>query len=81
MILLSLYYGGMAKVCTILRYRISKVADKRIDIMNSIIPGIRTVKMYAWEWPFIERVKRLRRYETFHDNSFFFVSLISYFAL
>ena len=45
MILLSLYYGGMAKVCTILRYRISKLADQRGDVMNSIIPGIRTVKM------------------------------------
>ena len=68
MILLSLYYGGMAKVCTILRYQTSKVADQRVDIMNSIIPGIRTVKMYVWEWPFIERVKRLRRYKTCHDN-------------
>lgn len=63
MIVLLLYYGAMAKVCASLRYRISKVADQRVAIMNSIIPGIRTVKMYTWEWPFIERVKRLRRYE------------------
>ncbi|XP_078352394.1 ATP-binding cassette sub-family C member 4-like [Oculina patagonica] len=63
MILLSLYYGGMAKVCAILRSRISKVADQRVNIMNSIIPGIRTVKMYAWEWPFFQRVKRLRSLE------------------
>ena len=62
MILLSLYYAAMAKVCATLRSRISKVADQRVNIMNSIIPGIRTVKMYAWEWPFIKRVKRLRRY-------------------
>ena len=62
MIFLSLYYGGMAKVCETLRSRISKVADQRVNIMTSIIPGIRTVKMYAWEWSFIKRVKHLRRY-------------------
>lgn len=74
MILLLLYYGAMAKVCASLRYRISKVADQRVDIMKSIISGIRTVKMYAWEWPFIERVKRLRT-KTCHDNSYFYVFL------
>ncbi|KAL9954310.1 hypothetical protein ACROYT_G041831 [Oculina patagonica] len=63
MIFLSLYYGGMAKVCMILRSQISMVTDKRVNIMNSVIPGIRTVKMYAWEWPFIKRVKRLRSLE------------------
>ena len=72
MVFLSLYYGAMAKVCATLRSRISKVADQRVNIMKSIIPGIRTVKMYAWEWPFIKRVKRLRRYvktgRTCHHN-------------
>ncbi|KAL9954318.1 hypothetical protein ACROYT_G041839 [Oculina patagonica] len=63
LISLSLYYGGMANVCAILRSRISKVADQRVNIMNSIIPGIRTIKMYAWEWPFFKRVKRLRSLE------------------
>lgn len=73
MISLSLYYGGMAKVCATLRSRISKVADNRVNIMNSIIPGIRTVKMNAWEWPFFKRVKQLRRYvkarPSFNDNA------------
>ncbi|KAL9954305.1 hypothetical protein ACROYT_G041824, partial [Oculina patagonica] len=63
LIFLSAYYGGMAKVCATLRSRISKVADQRVNIMNSIIPGIRTIKMYAWEWPFFKRVKRLRSLE------------------
>lgn len=61
MIFLSLYYGGMAKVCATLRSRISEVADQRVNVMKSIIPGIRAVKMNAWEWPFFKRVKRLRR--------------------
>ena len=58
---LVLYYGMMGRACALLRSKISKVADQRVDIMNSIIAGIRTVKMYAWEWPFMERVQRIRR--------------------
>ncbi len=63
LLVLSLFYGLMGRVCAALRAKISKVADERVNIMNSIISGIRTVKMYAWEWPFMERVQRLRRYE------------------
>ena len=61
LVILSLYYSMMGKVCASLRSRISKVADQRVNIINSIISGIRTVKMYTWEWPFIERVQRIRR--------------------
>ena len=62
LVLLSLYYGVMGKVCGKLRSKISEVADTRINIMNSIVYGIRAVKMYAWEQPFKERVQRIRRY-------------------
>ena len=61
MIIISLYYGITGRILTNLRSKISKVADHRINIMNSIISGIRAVKMYAWEWPFMERVQRIRR--------------------
>ena len=61
LVILLLYYGMVGRVCATLRYKISKVADRRVNVMNSIISGIRAVKMYAWEWPFKERVKRLRR--------------------
>lgn len=57
----ALYYGMMGKACAMLRSKISKMADQRVNIMNSIISGIRTVKMYAWECPFMERVQRIRR--------------------
>ena len=61
MISLSLYYGLAGRICARLRRNISRVADQRVNVMNSIISGIRTVKMYAWEWPFMERVQRIRR--------------------
>ena len=57
----ALYCGMMGRACAMLRSKISKVADQRVDIMNSIISGIRTVKMYAWERPFMERVQSIRR--------------------
>ncbi|XP_078371200.1 ATP-binding cassette sub-family C member 4-like isoform X2 [Oculina patagonica] len=63
LVTLTVYYGMMGRVCATLRSKISKVADERVDIMNSIISGIRTVKMYAWEWPFMERVQGIRRQE------------------
>ena len=65
MVSLSLYYGIAGQVSLRLRTKISRVADQRVDVMNSIISGIRAVKMYAWEGSFMEKVKRLRRYITY----------------
>ena len=61
LMIVVLYSGMMGRACAMLRSKISKVADQRVDIMNSIISGIRAVKMYAWERPFMERVQRIRR--------------------
>ena len=52
----TIYYGFVGRLCATLRYKTSIVADKRVDLMNAIISGIRTVKMYAWEWSFMRRV-------------------------
>ena len=57
---LSFYYGIAGRWCVSLRSKISNVADERVNLMNSIISGIRTVKMYAWEWSFMERVLQAR---------------------
>ena len=64
MVSLALYYGIAGQISLRLRTKISHVADQRVDMMNSIISGIRAVKMYAWEGSFMEKVKRLRRYIT-----------------
>ncbi|KAJ2790684.1 hypothetical protein H4R20_006973, partial [Coemansia guatemalensis] len=34
--------------------------DQRMGIMNEVITGIRVVKMYAWELPFIQRINNVR---------------------
>lgn len=55
------FYCVMGSLCCRLRSRIAGITDDRLRIMNSVISGIRAVKMYAWEWMFGERVKNIRR--------------------
>ena len=44
-----------------LRMRAAQVTDKRLAVMNEIISGIRAVKMYAWEWPYRDTMRQIRR--------------------
>ncbi|CAB4055245.1 ABCC4 [Lepeophtheirus salmonis] len=46
-----------------LRILIAGKTDKRIRVMNEIIEGMKVVKMYAWEYPFMEVVNETRRDE------------------
>ena len=57
----NVLYGVMGAACASLRSRIAAIADKRLQLMNNIISGIRAVKMNAWEWFFRERVLETRR--------------------
>ena len=61
MVCLAIYYVIMGGVCAKLRGRIAKVTDKRLNSMSAVVPGIRTVKIHAWEWPFMEMVGQLRK--------------------
>ena len=62
LVFLGACFGAMGKACAGIRSKISQVADGRVDILHSVISGIRVVKMYAWEWPFLGRVQEIRRY-------------------
>jgi len=46
-----------------LRAKIAAATDKRLEVMNEILSGIRAVKIYAWEMNFTEAIKQLRRYD------------------
>ena len=61
MVLLTIYFTFIWRICTNLRNAIAKVTDERLNVMKSIIPGIRVVKMHAWETPFQEAVGNIRR--------------------
>lgn len=45
------------------RLKSAKLTDKRINIMNEVITGIRVIKMYAWEYAFKKVVSAIRRYK------------------
>lgn len=51
--------GWVAK----LRMQAARVTDKRLAVMNEIVSGIRAVKMYAWEWPYRDSVRAVRKSE------------------
>ncbi|KAL1925554.1 uncharacterized protein VTP21DRAFT_437 [Calcarisporiella thermophila] len=40
-----------------------KAADKRLNLMNELLQGIRTIKFFAWESQFMERVEATRQAE------------------
>lgn len=58
---LVFFFAIVGSISTKLRFKTGKVTDQRISTMNAIIPGIRTVKMHAWELSFLERVQSIRK--------------------
>lgn len=52
----------MGKLTAKYRYRVVKQSDMRIRIVNEIIQGIRTIKIYAWEKPFLRLIQQIRKY-------------------
>ena len=60
-IVLFLFISKMSSKTGKLRDKTAAATDKRLELMNEIVSGIRTVKMYAWEWNFTKAIKELRR--------------------
>ena len=52
----------MGKVFSKLRMETAKRTDKRIEIMNEIISGMKVIKMYTWEKSFAKLIALYRRY-------------------
>ena len=46
-----------------LRVKSAAATDKRLEVMNEILSGIRAVKIYAWEMNFTKAIKLIRRYD------------------
>lgn len=51
----------LARKAADLREKAATFTDERLMVMNEIIAGIRAVKMFAWEWNFIDVVRDLRK--------------------
>ena len=52
-----------SKFGEILQTKQLKAKDSRIKLMNEILAGIKVLKLYAWEIPFIKRILETRRKE------------------
>lgn len=52
----------MGKLTAKYRYHVVKQSDQRIRIVNEIIQGIQTIKLYAWELPFLKAIQQIRKY-------------------
>lgn len=51
----------MGKMTARYRYRMVRQTDARIRILNEVIQGIQTIKMYAWEIPFTKIIQQIRK--------------------
>lgn len=51
----------MGKLTAKYRYRVVEQTDRRIRVLNEIIQGIQTIKMYAWEEPFKKFIGIIRK--------------------
>ena len=61
MLLVVLYTVVMTRKTAQLRHKAAAVTDQRLSVMNEVIPGIRTLKMYAWEENYLGLIGRLRK--------------------
>jgi ATP-binding cassette subfamily C (CFTR/MRP) protein 4 len=52
--LLSPFYGHLRRIT-------SKKCDKRINLLNEILNGIKIIKMYCWEEPFKKLISTFRK--------------------
>ena len=50
------------------RYNMSITADKRIRLMDQLIRGMRVIKFYVWEDPFVLYISKIRRKEVFYAH-------------
>ncbi|KAF2353844.1 ABC transporter type 1 transmembrane domain [Trinorchestia longiramus] len=53
----------MGKVFSRLRLQTAQRTDSRVRVMNEIVNAMRVIKMYAWEYPFADLIKKYRRSE------------------
>eukprot|EP00904_Undaria_pinnatifida_P007302 jgi/Undpi1/3701/HiC_scaffold_16.g07071.m1 len=54
-----------------------KQTESRVKVINEVLQGIRIVKYYAWEVPFVERISSLRSQEVNKIKNFAFMSAYS----
>ena len=60
LLLISVYQSYGSRLAANLRKKAVVLADKRVQMINEIIHGIRTIKLYSWEQYFVNSVSAVR---------------------
>ena len=60
LLLILVYQGYGSRLAANLRLRVVALADKRVQLINEIIRGIRTIKVCSWEQYFGNLVSEVR---------------------
>lgn len=55
------YISLLSKEAGKLREKAALLTDRRLEVMNEVIAGIRSVKMRVWERNFMDMIKDLRK--------------------
>ncbi|KAJ3291659.1 hypothetical protein HDU79_002170 [Rhizoclosmatium sp. JEL0117] len=55
----GIVYGGLAKI----RGAVAPITDKRVKLVNEAFSGIRLLKFFAWENPFLGEIEKVRKSE------------------
>lgn len=63
LLLLVPVQSWMGKLFSKFRHKTAIHTDERVKVMNEIISGMRVIKMYCWEKPFGQLVKKIRNQE------------------
>ncbi|XP_031633880.1 probable multidrug resistance-associated protein lethal(2)03659 [Contarinia nasturtii] len=63
----------MGKMTAKYRYHFVKQSDSRISLLNEIIQGIQSIKMYACELPFVNLIEAIRKKELHAIRSIFII--------
>ncbi|ORY52495.1 hypothetical protein BCR33DRAFT_779780 [Rhizoclosmatium globosum] len=51
------------KVMMALRRKVAPITDKRVKIINEVLSGIRVIKFFGWEEPFLNTIEEIRKTE------------------
>lgn len=50
----------LGKVVFVIRRKLSVISDRRITLIKNLLEGIKVIKLYGWEFPFLKMVEDIR---------------------
>jgi hypothetical protein len=59
-----------------LRVETMKWTDKRVKLLQEVLGGMKVIKFFAWEVPFLEKISAYRRREVEYVNFIFTSSVL-----